>query len=377
MNAAHQPNRKPHGERRTRFALARRAIAQSHGGRRLCLRRALDGNLLPPVVPLAKAAAGAGAFLPRAGGCREQGISPLPPLQAASKRRRPILTPPMWRESAATSKPRSRRSGGDESSLTLAALASLSGLSAHSLERAFRRVTGITPRQYVDAHRMRRLKSRLKKGDDVTTALYDAGFGSSSRLYERAPQQLGMTPATYRRGGAGMEIHYTIAASPLGRVLVAATDRGVSAVYLGENDAKLESELRREYPNAQISRDRHGLENWVGQDRRTSERPRPESRFAHGRAGHRVSAPRMGRAAQDSVWHHAHLHASGTRHRQAVRSARGRSRLRHESGLDRSAMPPRSSRRRKSGRLSLGPIAQTSPDRARSKSAGRAPLAFK
>jgi AraC family transcriptional regulator, regulatory protein of adaptative response / methylated-DNA-[protein]-cysteine methyltransferase len=153
---------------------------------------------------------------------------------------------------------------GDESSLSLAALASLSGLSAHALERAFRRVAGITPRQYVDAHRMRLLKSRLKKGDDVTTALYEAGFGSSSRLYERAPQQLGMTPATYRRGGAGMEIHYTIAPSPLGRVLVAATSRGVSAVYLGGNDAKLESELRREYPNAVIRRDRQGLENWVG-----------------------------------------------------------------------------------------------------------------
>jgi AraC family transcriptional regulator, regulatory protein of adaptative response / methylated-DNA-[protein]-cysteine methyltransferase len=153
--------------------------------------------------------------------------------------------------------------GGDESSLTLAGLAALSGLSAHSLERAFRRVAGVTPRQYVDAHRMRRLKSRLKKGDDVTTALYDAGFGSSSRLYERAPEQLGMTPATYRRGGAGMEIHYTIAASPLGRVLVAATARGISAIYLGENEAKLESELRHEYPNAEISRDRQGLEDWV------------------------------------------------------------------------------------------------------------------
>ena len=153
--------------------------------------------------------------------------------------------------------------GGDESSLTLAGLAALSGLSAHALERAFRRVAGVTPRQYVDAHRMRRLKSRLKKGDDVTTALYDAGFGSSSRLYERAPEQLGMTPATYRRGGAGMQIHFTIAASPLGRVLVAATARGISAIYLGENEAKLESELRDEYPNAEISRDRQWLEDWV------------------------------------------------------------------------------------------------------------------
>ncbi|MFZ0634733.1 MAG: bifunctional DNA-binding transcriptional regulator/O6-methylguanine-DNA methyltransferase Ada [Candidatus Acidiferrales bacterium] len=147
--------------------------------------------------------------------------------------------------------------------LTLSALAPRAGLSAHQLERAFRRTIGVTPRQYVDAHRMRRLKSRLRKGDNVTTALYDAGFGSSSRLYERAPEQLGMTPATYRRGGAGMHIRYTIAASPLGRVLVAATERGISAVYLHGNDAKLESELRREYPRAEIERDRHALEDWV------------------------------------------------------------------------------------------------------------------
>src|SRR5271156_733640 len=154
--------------------------------------------------------------------------------------------------------------GGDESSLTLAALASLSGLSADALERAFRRVAGVTPRQYVDAHRMRRLKSRLKKGDDVTTALYDAGFGSSSRLYERAPAQLGMTPATYRRGGAGMEIHYPIGSSPLGRLLGGAAGRGISALYLGKDDGPLESSLRKEYPRAEIQRDKNGLEGWVG-----------------------------------------------------------------------------------------------------------------
>jgi AraC family transcriptional regulator of adaptative response/methylated-DNA-[protein]-cysteine methyltransferase len=156
-------------------------------------------------------------------------------------------------------------SAGDENALKLRALASRAGISAHQLGRAFRRLMGITPRQYADSLRMRRLKSRLKKGDDVTTALYDAGFGSSSRLYERAPQQLGMTPATYRRGGEGMQIRYTLAASPLGHVLVAATKRGISAIYLSENDATLESELRREYPRAQIERDRHGLENWVRQ----------------------------------------------------------------------------------------------------------------
>jgi len=151
-----------------------------------------------------------------------------------------------------------------ETRLTLRMLSSTAGMSAHQLERAFRSVMGISPRQYADARRMRRLKSRLRKGDDVTTALYDAGFGSSSRLYERAPAQLGMTPATYRQGGAGMKIHYTIVSSPLGRLLVGATERGISALYLGKDDGPLESSLRKEYPRAEIRRDRKGLEGWVG-----------------------------------------------------------------------------------------------------------------
>ena len=148
--------------------------------------------------------------------------------------------------------------------LTLAALSAPVGMSPHQLERAFRSVMGITPRQYADALRMRRLKSRLRKGDDVTTALYDAGFGSSSRLYERAPSQLGMTPATYRQGGAGMQINYTIVDSPLGRLLVAATSRGVSALYFGESNANLEAALKKEYPRAELARDRNGLEASVG-----------------------------------------------------------------------------------------------------------------
>ena len=136
--------------------------------------------------------------------------------------------------------------------MTLAALAASTGLSRHQLERAFRSAMGITPRQYADAKRMLRLKSRLQKGDNVTTALYDAGYGSPSRLYERAPAHLGMTPAVYRRGGAGMHIYYTITASPLGRLLVGATERGVSAVYLGDSDAALRAALRKEYPEAEL-----------------------------------------------------------------------------------------------------------------------------
>jgi AraC family transcriptional regulator, regulatory protein of adaptative response / methylated-DNA-[protein]-cysteine methyltransferase len=154
--------------------------------------------------------------------------------------------------------------------LTLTSLGATAGMSPHQLERAFRRAMGITPRQYADARRMRRLKSRLKKGDNVTTALYEAGYGSSSRLYERAPSHLGMTPAAYGRGGQGMEIHYVIVNSPWGRLLAGATSRGISAVYLGESDAALRTALREEYPRAALLEDPNrsgshdsGLGPWV------------------------------------------------------------------------------------------------------------------
>ncbi len=93
---------------------------------------------------------------------------------------------------------------------------------------------GITPRQYAEACRVGRLKGKPRKGEAVTSALYGAGYGSASRLYERAPTQLGMTPALYRRGGLGMRIQYTIVPCPLGRLLVAATERGICAITLGD-----------------------------------------------------------------------------------------------------------------------------------------------
>jgi AraC family transcriptional regulator of adaptative response/methylated-DNA-[protein]-cysteine methyltransferase len=138
------------------------------------------------------------------------------------------------------------------------------GMNAHRLQRAFKRIVGITPRQYADAKRLEGLKARLRDGETVTRALYDAGYGSSSRLYERAPNYLGMTPATYRRGGQGVRIHYTTAASPLGRVLVAGTVRGVCAVYLGDSDADLQSTLRAEYPAAEVRRGSGLADRWIG-----------------------------------------------------------------------------------------------------------------
>lgn len=162
----------------------------------------------------------------------------------------------------------SRVDAAEETStgLSLAALSSSTNMKPHQLERAFRRLMGISPRQYADSRRMLRLKSGLRKGDNVTTALYDAGFGSSSRLYERAPAHLGMTPATYRQGGTGMRIQYAIVDSPLGRLLAGGTTRGISALYLGESDALLEDTLRKEYPRAELVREAAGareLRMWL------------------------------------------------------------------------------------------------------------------
>jgi AraC family transcriptional regulator of adaptative response/methylated-DNA-[protein]-cysteine methyltransferase len=152
-----------------------------------------------------------------------------------------------------------------EGPLTLADLGRRAGLSPQHLQRTFKRVTGISPRQYADACRLGRLKSRLRQRRTVTMALYEAGYGSSSRLYERASSQLGMTPATYQRGGRAMDIHYNLADCPLGRLLLAATERGVSAVYFGDNDAALEAALAREYPAARISRDNGRLRPWLAE----------------------------------------------------------------------------------------------------------------
>jgi AraC family transcriptional regulator of adaptative response/methylated-DNA-[protein]-cysteine methyltransferase len=151
----------------------------------------------------------------------------------------------------------------DNGPISLPDLAAEAGVSPSHLQRTFKRLMGISPREYSEARRLHELKSRLQKGQNVTRALYEAGYGSSSRLYERSSAQLGMTPGTYRQGGRGMEIGYTIVDSPLGRVLVGATRRGVCAVSLGDADAVLEAALVAEYPHAEIHRDDSGFAPWV------------------------------------------------------------------------------------------------------------------
>jgi AraC family transcriptional regulator of adaptative response/methylated-DNA-[protein]-cysteine methyltransferase len=146
---------------------------------------------------------------------------------------------------------------------TLSELGARIGVSAYHLQRTFKHVMGISPRQYADALRVERLKARLKEGDNVTTALYEAGYGSSSRLYEQARDQLGMTPATYGRGGLGARIAYTTARTPLGRLLVAATEQGICFVSLGDDLTSLEGALSAEFPAAAIRRDDAVLGAWV------------------------------------------------------------------------------------------------------------------
>ena len=138
---------------------------------------------------------------------------------------------------------------------SLEELAATAGTTPDTLRRDFRRVLGVSPKQYADALRVERLRAELRDGRDVTGALYTAGYGSSSRLYEQSDARLGMTPASYGARGAGATIAFTTASSALGRLVVATTERGVCWIALAADDAELEARLGREFAAADISRD--------------------------------------------------------------------------------------------------------------------------
>ena len=150
--------------------------------------------------------------------------------------------------------------------LTLETLAETAGWSAFHLHRTFKAVLGITPKQLLDACRVSALKTKLRQGGTVTAAVYDAGFGSSSRVYENVDKNLGMTPGQYREGGKDVAISYAYAKTPLGLLLAAATDRGLCFVQFGESVDELMKELKSEYPQAKMGESNAGrreMDGWM------------------------------------------------------------------------------------------------------------------
>ncbi|UGB46042.1 methylated-DNA--[protein]-cysteine S-methyltransferase [Frateuria edaphi] len=150
-----------------------------------------------------------------------------------------------------------------ETAPSLDALASAVALSPTYLQRAFRRRFGMSPAEYHRSRRFGQFKAALREGAAVTDAVYEAGFGSGSRVYEHSNRLLGMTPASYRAGGAGACIRYTTTGTPLGRLLVATTTRGICAVNLGDDDVALERGLAGEFPHATRERVDAGREEWL------------------------------------------------------------------------------------------------------------------
>src|SRR6267378_4282282 len=148
--------------------------------------------------------------------------------------------------------------------LTLATLSHQVGVSAYHFQRTFKRMLGVSPRQYVEARRLARMKRFLRNGETVNNSLYNAGFSSRSRVYENVPGGFGVNPGEFRRGGEGLRIRYSIIDSPLGRLLVAATEKGVCGVCIGDSDAFVESSLAEDYPSATLHRSDDEMKEWTG-----------------------------------------------------------------------------------------------------------------
>ena len=182
---------------------------------------------------------------------------------------------------------------GDEP--TLDELAAAVGLSASHLQRRFQARYGISPAEYLAQKKLGALKSGLRAGNDVSAALYDAGYGSPSRVYEQGAVKLGMTPATYRAGGEGMQSRWSLVETVLGNALVAATERGICAVELGEDGTALERRLREEFPRANLQRVDAGSDDFLA--------PRLRA-VAERLSGHASEVPvdLVGTAFQKRVW---------------------------------------------------------------------------
>ena len=183
----------------------------------------------------------------------------------------------------------------DEADHGLDELGAAVGLSPTHLQKRFRAAFGLSPAEYRAQRKLASLKRELRSQGDVTRALYEAGYGSASRVYEDGAARLGMLPGDYKRGGEGLEIRWTILATQLGQALVAATERGLCAIALGDDAAALEAELRREVPNATLTQVRDGRDDFL------APRVREVASLLGGKAGS-VDVELIGTAFQQRVW---------------------------------------------------------------------------
>ena len=242
---------------------------------------------------------------------------------------------------------------------SLAALAAQIGGSPYHLQRNFKRLVGLTPRQYAEACRLGKVKRRLRGGEGVTAAMLEAGYGSSSRFYERAVPKLGMRPVVYRRGGAGMSIQYTIVDSAAGRLLVAATERGVCAVAMGASDRELTRNLAREYPAATIAPGAGSFTEWTKRSGAAG-RTAAAGGSAAARSGDGVSVAGLAGARGDTVRRDAELRRDCLGHRPAAGGTCRRARVRDQPGRDRDSLPPRGRPIRRGQWLPVGRRAEES-----------------
>jgi AraC family transcriptional regulator, regulatory protein of adaptative response / methylated-DNA-[protein]-cysteine methyltransferase len=146
---------------------------------------------------------------------------------------------------------------------TLSSLSLEAGLSPFYFQRTFKKLLGVSPREYIKALRLEKMKRSLRQGETVTNALYGAGFSSRSRVYEKPPRHLGVDPGIFRRGGEGLEIRYTIVDSPIGRVLLGATSKGLCAVCIGASDQAVETSIREDYYAAHVYRADDDMREWA------------------------------------------------------------------------------------------------------------------
>ena len=199
-----------------------------------------------PTCPSRRPTRGRVQFFPASSAAEQAGFRPC-------RRCRPGLAPEALPAVERVRHACARIAAAPDERITLPALAKAARTTPHQLQRTFKQLLGISPREYADACREGCLRARLRQGRSVTDATYESGYGSGSRVYERSDATLGMTPATYAAGGSGVAVSYAIGSSALGPVLVAATPRGICSITLGDEPAALEKALRAEYPRAAIA----------------------------------------------------------------------------------------------------------------------------